>query len=303
MRQFLAVHAHWLWAICHWLLHIYAPWAFAAFIVIGLGGVIVGWVSGELAVRALLPNQLSGRDRCRALYLVRIAPFVLGSAILFVGIVNDNALRDSDTKADQAKADQERELAVLQATEKQSERSEAFINSLDPRILNGDQLLKLIRLNHGFQSNATKPADNDPLSSLSNIELKNKVKEFAGHLWGVDHEMYSAQDEYGAAQRSITGVPHPEMPVPQEKQLRLMTTQAALEKIIRDSHLVDVPLATIYKDELIKRLGSKVSTPEFPKAPTPDMTSMNNFFVKAFSWLDESANQLPDDSAASPKPK
>jgi hypothetical protein len=111
MRSFLFAHVHWLWASLHYLRHeIYAPWTFAVVVFIGLAQTVIGWESGELAVKALTQDLLSDKDRKRYLRLVRILAFLLFPATVFVGLVNDRSQRDADDKAVQAQADQ----AVIQ---------------------------------------------------------------------------------------------------------------------------------------------------------------------------------------------
>jgi hypothetical protein len=297
MREFLHVHAHWLSA-----LRPYAPWSFVGFIVIGTCGAIVGWLSGELAVKALQPNQLSEKYCKLARYLVRVASSVLCATILFVGVVNDKTLRDSDTIATQARDEQDRTLIVLHETKETAERSEAtfnaFIKSLDPRMLNAEQFLKLMNVyKQTPKQGVIKSEEVDPLSSMSNGDLRRQIKQFAIHLYTVDHAMYDVVDRYGAAQRAITGRPDPRTPVTPEMQSNLETTQAILEKTISNSLLVDVPLAMIYKEELIKRVGSQVSKAKFPETPASNVTSMNDFLNNARHWLDDSADQLPDTSS------
>jgi hypothetical protein len=107
MHAFLFTHIHWLWVFLHWGRHgIYAPWTLSIVVFIGLAQTVIGWESGELAVKALPKDVLDDKGRRRYLRLVRILATLLFPATFFVGIVNDRAQRDADEKANQAHEEQ-----------------------------------------------------------------------------------------------------------------------------------------------------------------------------------------------------
>jgi hypothetical protein len=303
MHPFLFAHIHWLWAIFHWFRHgIYAPWTFGVFVFIGIAQAAIGWESGELAVRALPKETLNDRDRKRYLRLVRILATLLLPATLFIGLGNDRGQRDADDKANQARSDQvltQSKLDQANARAKHYDDSfAAFAQSLDPSKLTVVQYAKLIQAQRdAIRISTSLPAATDgeePLSRLSNTELKQNAIALARHLHGASNQMYDAEDGISRLRNRQLSPLYQSEQASQQTSFQMTTQTDVLKGIMNKILEEDVPVANQYRDELLRRLGPQAKpNAEFPPAKAT-LGSLNQFLSISSMNLNALANALPN---------
>ena len=256
-------------------------------VLLGFIQAVVVIFSAFLAIDALPDGKAKEEKRYKC-------AFALLGVLLFlstctIGYLNDKS--QSETKQQLGLATTT--LAEIKNCQRDPKCSQATILAL------ADSALKKLPapstpktpLRISTQATPIKEAPRAPFSSLSNNELRDKVKEFARHLHIVSNQISNAEDDYHKFLGYQLAPPPKGFPVVPNLAQQVAAKKKILDDLINSVVLTDAPLAMVYRQELLDRLGSEAKPTEFPPI-LPTEASVNQFLPRAFSWLDTWADQL-----------
>jgi hypothetical protein len=299
MPAFLFAHVHWLWIFLHFSRSLIHDWrTFAVVLALGFGQTFIALDSGYLAVKGVeekFPKKIRNRH-LRFFITLSIGLLLMTAGI---GYLNDQSQHQAEVKAVEAVGREQKLQATLDDQNKIIGKADFGVRAVTETVKRGGSIDKVASQLEQIQQvlksaqSVTQPATatQNPLSLMSNTELKNVVIAFAGRLHGKDLLMYDHLDEFQRLQRVLENpITRQSADATDNLKSQIAAKQQAFNDEINFVVQSDVPLANLYLAELLKRLGPQHG-PITTFSADPNMTSINAFLGKSL-YLDDLAHQL-----------
>jgi len=296
----------WLSHLAHWVTpDLYDKTTFLVVVAIGIFQTLVAWESGYLAVVALPKEEATAKRRKKHKIFFIFLAVSLFFLTFVVGVLNDRSQRKEEGRAEDEKGRADRLQATLEDTQRVVAASKVGVAAATDTARRGGSPAEIVQqLEHIQQAllrasnpqssqTAPSPATSSPLSAMSNAQLKTAAMRFAHDLHSHSLRVYDAMDAVTSARRYVDAVQNLG-----EKQVQEANRQLAEKvKILNDASDImvqqDVPLANLYRSELLRRLKlAEDSTNEFTAVKETD-PPLNQFVTVAMTKLDDWARALP----------
>lgn len=281
MHYLLVTLTFWVSRIAHWVgAHIYDKTTFGVVVAIGVFQTLVAWESGYLAVIALPREEATPRRKLKhKLSFALLATFLFGLTMT-VGVLNDKSQHKEEDRASDA-------VARADGLQRTLNQQNQIIGKLGSDFLIFEETLKkggstdklagqLEQIQQTLKSAqaVTQPtaAAENPLSLMSNRELKDAVNDFIRRTRVENTKMYEIEDRVTRARDRLNYLPSSELP---EAERYRKATEQDLTSEMNSFVQHYVPAANQYLVQLERRLNSQEHLPPFSADPT--IPSLNAF--------------------------
>jgi hypothetical protein len=286
-----------LWKLLHWVHGLIHDWkTFLAVLFLGFLQTVIVRKSGYLAVKGI-EGTISGKekhDHYRTFTILAVALFLVTAC---AGYLNDSSQHQAKVMADDAVARQQKLQATVDRQNQLITRADVGVTQVRQTVKNGGSTASLANqleeiqqtLASGLQpksvstptrpdavstpshlDDATQPPQvtKESLSLMSNVELRDSVLGFLSNI-GKDGRYDDLQHRLFKSQQAIDSLsPNTDKATQQRASEQLAYTRREYTELVNSIVQSDIPLANLYRAELIRRLGPQSSgTQAIPESP------------------------------------